>query len=113
AEGPWGGLLVRRSGGPAEAGGRAGRGPPAEEGSIWARGWGRRRIRPGPVPRSSGGAAERRADRSKSPPMVPTRHRRGHGRDGAGRRGPRGKRSPTAAGPAGHGEVTIRGADRP
>src|SRR5699024_440599 len=63
-------------------------------------GWGRCRIRPGPVPRSSGGAAGREADRSKAPPMVPTRHSRGHGRIGAGRRGPRGKRSPAATGPA-------------
>src|SRR5699024_11889897 len=33
-------LLVRRSGSPAEAGRRAGRCPPAEEGSIWANGLG-------------------------------------------------------------------------
>src|SRR5699024_11269459 len=89
-----GGLLERRGGGPAEADGRSGRCPPPEEGSVWAKGWGRRRVRPGPGPRSSGRGRGTEADRSKSPPMVPTRHGRGHGRDGAGRRGARGNGSP-------------------
>src|SRR5699024_64037 len=74
-----------------------------KRGASGRTGWGRCRIRPGPVPRSSGRGRGTEADRSKSPPMVPTRHGRGHGRDGAGRRGARGKRSPAAVGP--HGPI--------